>query len=262
MTSSSERRHAAKRETRADRAWTAVLLSALVAAASSAAVAQAPHSLGRVQSQPATETPRTICEAARDARARNSPAAPSLERQCEATAVDQVQRPPPASRPDPRYETDEAGTGVDRAGSAGFPDRDSRGESDNRYAERRHLRATGLHFVAPSPGETATPGGLSLRVAPSSGRTAEILIAWNSDPRGVTPVWTCRIALDQLISGVRLPASATQGRLGRFTLQARVIQPDGGPWSAPVDVAIADSSRDYPARRQQSDPVGDFECAN
>jgi len=43
-------------------------------------------SIGKVNpSSPRTESPsRTICEAARDARARNSPAAPNLEAQCRA----------------------------------------------------------------------------------------------------------------------------------------------------------------------------------
>jgi hypothetical protein len=77
-------------------------------------------------------------------------------------------------------------------------------------------------------------------------------------------VVSCRIPLEQLVAGVRLPASATQGRLGRFTLQARVIQPYDGAWSAPVDVVLSDwgASRDDSYRQRRPDPVGDFECAN
>lgn len=40
---------------------------------------------GALQSQPAPRPPRHICDAARDARARNSPAAPNLEAQCRAS---------------------------------------------------------------------------------------------------------------------------------------------------------------------------------
>lgn len=62
--------------------------------------------LGRVQTTPsASDAQVSICERARDARARNSPAAPGLERQCEATkakpvALGRVSAPPEYAAPE------------------------------------------------------------------------------------------------------------------------------------------------------------------
>ena len=131
-----------------------------------------------------------------------------------------------------------------------------------------------LHFLEPSQGAAARIGDLRMKVAPpaAGGRTVEVLLAWNSDPRGVIPVETCRIPLDQLVSGVLLPASATQGHLGSFTIQARVVEPYQGPSSAPVDVTLraADGADGRALRRAptyeelpsrpRADPVGDFAC--
>jgi hypothetical protein len=130
-----------------------------------------------------------------------------------------------------------------------------------------------LHFLQPQNGAVARIGDLRLLVAPvpAGGRTVEVLLAWNSDPRGVVPVETCRVPLDQLVAGVRLPATATRGRTGRFTIQARVIAPDQGAISAPVDVTLVTaeafnrtirSPRTYDERSRDSrpSPVGDFSC--
>lgn len=51
--------------------------------------------LGKVRATPAPDTPRPICDVAREARARNSPAAPNLEAQCRAAAA----KPPVAANP-------------------------------------------------------------------------------------------------------------------------------------------------------------------
>lgn len=45
------------------------------------------HRPGRSRVNPKTVTPRLICERARDARSRNSPAAPNLEAKCRASGV-------------------------------------------------------------------------------------------------------------------------------------------------------------------------------
>jgi hypothetical protein len=51
--------------------------------------------LGKVRAAPVPDAPRPICDVAREARARNSPAAPSLEAQCRAAAA----KPPVAANP-------------------------------------------------------------------------------------------------------------------------------------------------------------------
>lgn len=71
--------------TRADWHSDRVAVCSNSAAAAPLAPARPPVALGRV-SAPTTPAPAmTVCEAAKSARARNSPAAPSLEKQCEAT---------------------------------------------------------------------------------------------------------------------------------------------------------------------------------
>ncbi len=89
-----------------------------------------------------------------------------------------------------------------------------------------------------------------------------MLLAWNSDPRGVTPVETCRVRLEQLVSGVILPSSATGGRIGSFTIQARVVEPFQGDLSAPVDVVLL-AAVPYDsgfARRRWPGESGSFQC--
>jgi hypothetical protein len=139
---------------------------------------------------------------------------------------------------------------------------------------RRPDASAHLHFLEPASGQGAPIGELVMRVAPvtAGGRTAEVLLAWNSDPRGFVSIDTCRIALDQLVSGVRLPARATKGHTGRFTMQARIVEPFQGSLSAPVDVVLtaadgaeARSFRRAPTyedlrNRPRPDPVGDFAC--
>jgi hypothetical protein len=131
-----------------------------------------------------------------------------------------------------------------------------------------------LHFLEPASGQSARIGELPMRVAPvtAGGRVVEVLLAWNSDPRGVVSIDTCRIALDQLVSGVRLPASATKGHTGRFTIQARIVEPFQGGQSAPVDVTLAAAdgaeARSFHRaptyedlrNRPRPEPVGDFDC--
>jgi hypothetical protein len=56
-----------------------------VAVAAPSAPTSAVTSIGRVKTKGPASPPRPICDAARDARARNSPAAASLEAQCKAT---------------------------------------------------------------------------------------------------------------------------------------------------------------------------------
>ena len=118
-----------------------------------------------------------------------------------------------------------------------------------------------LHFIEPASQSRALIGWLRMRVAPpaAGGRTVEVLLAWNSDPRGVTPVATCRAPLDELVAGVAPPASATTGHTGSFTIQARVVEPYLGALSAPVDVTLLPKSDDRITVRRRS-PDGDFKC--
>jgi hypothetical protein len=115
-----------------------------------------------------------------------------------------------------------------------------------------------LHFLQPAIGATLAASDLRLQVAPTAdgGQTVEVLIAWNSDPSGVTPVETCQVPLERLVSGVMVPASAIRGRTGRFTIQARIVAPEPGPWSAPTDITLA-ATRPYDNRPLARPPTGD-----
>ncbi len=119
-----------------------------------------------------------------------------------------------------------------------------------------------LRFIEPVAGARSPIGSLRLRVAPpsASGGVVEMLLAWNSDPRGVTPVETCRIPLDQLVSGVILPASATGGRTGSFTIQGRVVEPFQGELSPPVDVVLFSAAPTDNVLAKRRWPAGSFQC--
>jgi len=133
-----------------------------------------------------------------------------------------------------------------------------------------------LRILEPAVGQELRPGELRLRVAqpPAGGRTAEILVSWNSDPSGVTPVESCQVPLQQLVAGVLAPPQITRGREGRFTIQARVIEPYQGALSAPVGIRIG-AGPSHPSqgllrtpdrepgvmRRPTAAQVGDFACS-
>jgi hypothetical protein len=95
-------------------------------------------------------------------------------------------------------------------------------------------------LVEPARGAQAPLGQLRLRIEPPGrGSTeAEVAFKWLSHPMGVVQLFTWQVPIDQLVAGVIVPASATEGHIGYWEVQVRVAAPFESQWSPKVWIEL------------------------